>query len=130
MPLDFAGALPDAFDARVAPDPLQGQVVHQAHAAMDLDRFVGDESQHLCRFQLGHRHVLVGHGALVVFPACLKDHQVGSLQLRRHIGKLEGDALELADLLAELLTLRGIFHGMAKRTFGAARDRLRRPAAA
>ena len=120
MALDLAGAFPDALDARVAPDALQRQVVHQPHAAVDLDRLVGDEGQHLGGLQLGHRHVLVGDRALVVFPGGLHDQQVGGLQLGRHVGELERDALELADLLAELLALRGIFDGVAERAFGAA----------
>src|SRR5690606_25892682 len=51
--MDLAGAVPDALDARVAPDALQRQVVHQAHAAMDLDRLVGPEGQPLGGHQIG-----------------------------------------------------------------------------
>ena len=34
--LDFGGAVPDAFNAGVAPETLNGEVIHQAHAAVDL----------------------------------------------------------------------------------------------
>src|SRR5262245_34897744 len=36
--LDLAGAFPDAFHPRVAPDALERQIVHEPHAAMYLDR--------------------------------------------------------------------------------------------
>src|SRR5436190_6378298 len=36
VPLDLRGPVPDPLDARIAPDPLQRQLVHQAHAAVDL----------------------------------------------------------------------------------------------
>src|SRR5262245_11657605 len=38
VPLDLGGAVPDPLDPGVAPDPLQGELVHQPHAAVDLDR--------------------------------------------------------------------------------------------
>src|SRR5258706_7234638 len=43
--LNLAGTVPDAFDARVPPDPLQRQVAHQAHAALDLKRLVRDHCE-------------------------------------------------------------------------------------
>ena len=38
MALDLGGAIPDALDAGVAPEAGERQVVHQPHAAVDLDR--------------------------------------------------------------------------------------------
>src|SRR2546430_13137257 len=38
VPLHLAGALPDAFDARIAPDALQRQLAHEPHAAVNLQR--------------------------------------------------------------------------------------------
>ena len=45
--LHLAGAVPDALDARVAPDALERQLGHQPHAAVDLQRLVGHHGQHL-----------------------------------------------------------------------------------
>ena len=104
MALDLARPLPDPLDPGVAPDSLERQFVHQPHPAVDLDGLVGHHGEHLGRLELGHRHLRVGGRALVVGPAGLEDHQLGRLHLDRHVGELEGDALELADLLAELLT--------------------------
>src|SRR3954467_6766000 len=42
VPLDLAGAVPDPLHARIAPEPLDRQLVHQPHAAVDLDGLVGD----------------------------------------------------------------------------------------
>src|SRR5665213_1580421 len=36
MSQHFAGAVPNALDARIAPDPLQRQISHQAHATVYL----------------------------------------------------------------------------------------------
>src|SRR5438105_2289169 len=47
VPLDLAGAFPDALDARIPPDPLERQVGHEAHTAVDLQRLVGDHRQRL-----------------------------------------------------------------------------------
>ena len=120
VPLDFRCAFPDALDTCVAPDALERQVIHQAHAAMDLDGLVGDKGKHFGGLELGHRHVLIRDGSLVEFPASLEGEQVGGFQLRGHIRQLERNTLELADLLAELLALCRILNGMSERPFGAA----------
>src|SRR5215207_304302 len=102
MALDLARALPDALDAGIAPDAFQRKVLHEAHAAMDLDGLIGDHGEHFGSLQLRHRHVHVLDRALVIFPCRLEGKQPGRLHFHRHIGKLEGNSLELADLLAEL----------------------------
>src|SRR4051794_29284276 len=76
VPLDLRGPVPDALDARVAPDPLQRQLVHQPHATVDLDRLVGDHRQHLGRLHLGHGDVGVGRRALVDLPRGVERHQL------------------------------------------------------
>jgi len=38
VPLHLARAVPDALDARIAPDALQRQLGHEPHAAMNLQR--------------------------------------------------------------------------------------------
>ena len=45
--LNFAGTFPDAFNPCVPPDTFQRQIIHQAHATVNLDRFIGDERQNL-----------------------------------------------------------------------------------
>ena len=106
MPLHLAGAVPDPLDPGVAPEPLDRQVAHQAHAAVDLDGSVGDASEHLRRVELGHRGVGVGHPALGQLPRGLQREQLGRLDLGRHVGQREADALEPADRLPELLAAR------------------------
>ena len=41
MALDLAGPVPDPLDPRIAPEPLDGKVVHQPHAAEDHDLRIG-----------------------------------------------------------------------------------------
>ena len=57
MPLNFAGTFPDPLNAGVTPYPLERQVSHQPHAAMNLDRFISHISQHLGCIEFGHRIV-------------------------------------------------------------------------
>src|SRR5215207_3196135 len=118
--LDLARSLPDALDAGIAPDALQREVVHEAHAAMNLDCLVGDHGQHLGGLQLGHRHVHVLDRALVIFPRRLQREQPGGLHFNRHIGELKGNPLELADLLAELRTVDCPLLGVDKCALGTA----------
>ena len=58
---------------------------------------------------------------VVEFPCGFQREQFCGLQFQRHVGQLEGDALEFANLLAELLAVHGILHGMFQRAFGAAK---------
>ena len=58
--------------------------------------------------------------ALVVFPGRLEGQEPGSLEFERHVGELEGDALELADLLAELDAVDRPLLGVIERALGAA----------
>ena len=118
--LDFAGAFPDALDPRIAPDALERQLVHEPHAAVDLDRLVGDEGQHFGGLQLGHGHVHVVDRSLVELPGGFEGEQPGGLQFHRHVGELEGHALELADLLAELAAVHRPLPGMIQGALGAA----------
>ena len=83
-----------------------GQLAHQAHAAEDLHRLVGHPAEHLRGVQLGHRGVGVGHPALVQPPGGAEGQELGGLDLGRHVGEAEADALEPPDRLAELLAGR------------------------
>src|SRR5687767_309175 len=57
--LDLACALPDAFDAGVAPDAFERQIVHEPHAAVNLDGLIGDHRKSLRGLELCHGHVHV-----------------------------------------------------------------------
>src|SRR5215468_5103229 len=103
VPLDLAGAVPDPLDPRVAPEPLDTEVAHQAHAAEDLHCLVGDAAEHLGGVELGHRGVGVAHPAPVEPPGGAERQELGRLDLGRHVGQAEADALEPPDRLAELL---------------------------
>src|SRR3989440_2061547 len=59
VPLHLAGALPDAFDARIAPDALQRQLAHEPHAAVNLQRLVGDHRSEEHTSELQSRSDLV-----------------------------------------------------------------------
>src|SRR5262245_14191558 len=120
MALDFACALPDAFDACIAPDAFERQVVHQSHAAMDLNGFIGDHRKAFSCLELRHGHVHVFDRALIVLPGSFQRDEPGRLELGRHVGKLEGYTLELSNLLTELCAGNGPLLGMVERTFGAA----------
>src|SRR5215510_14606926 len=103
VPLDLAGPVPDPLDPRVAPEPLDREVAHQAHAAEDLHRLVGDPAEHLRGVELGHRGVGVAHPALVEPPRGAQGEELGGLDLGGHVREAEADALEPPDRLAELL---------------------------
>src|SRR5262245_15950371 len=102
VPLDLAGAIPDPLDPRVAPEPLDTEVAHEAHAAEDLHRLVGDPAEHLGGVELGHRGVGVAHPALVEPAGGAEGEELGGLDLGRHVGEAEADALEPPDRLPEL----------------------------
>src|SRR5207244_3225507 len=97
VPLDLAGPVPDPLDPRVAPEPLDTEVAHKAHAAEDLHRLDGDPAEHLRGVELGHRGVAVAHPALVEPPGAAESQELGGLDLGRHVGQAETDALEPPD---------------------------------
>src|SRR5215467_2345132 len=103
VPLDLAGPIPYPLDPRVAPEPLDREAAHEAHAAEDLHCLVGDPAEHLRGVELRHRGVGVAHPAVVEPPGGAKGEQLGGLDLGRHVGEAEADALEPPDRLPELL---------------------------
>ncbi|KNB54348.1 hypothetical protein AC230_00205 [Streptomyces caatingaensis] len=102
--LHLVGALVDLGDLRVAHHPLQRVVARVAVAAEQLDRVGGD-------LHGGVGGVALGGGAeegqVAVGALGLGGGRVGQLpgrlQLHRHVGEHELDALEVADRPAELL---------------------------
>ena len=109
MALDFAGAVPDAFDTRIAPEALQGQFLHEAHATKNLDSMVGHPAEHLRGVELCHGKILILRSITRLEISRAQHQQRGGLKFRCHIGELEGRTLELADGLAELLARRRPF---------------------
>ncbi len=105
MSLDLGRPIPDALDAGVAPEAGERQVVHESHAAIDLDRLVCDAGEHFGGIDLGRSDLAVGRQALVEPPGGRECQKVGRVDFGDHVGKLEGDSLVGADRLAELLAL-------------------------
>ena len=71
MPLNLAGTFPDTLYARISPNPLQREVLHQSHPAMYLDSLIGNKGQHLSGVQFGHRIIGVSGRSLVGLPGRL-----------------------------------------------------------
>src|SRR5437764_3522464 len=91
----------DPVQPQVAPGALDAVLLHVAGAAVDLDALVGDLDGHPRGVQLGHRDLAHGVLAVLEAPRGRVDELAGRLDLRRHLGELVADHLELADLAAE-----------------------------
>src|SRR6185295_19437146 len=106
-PLDLAGALVDARDARVAVGTLDPELAHVAHAAMDLHRRIGDAAKHLRREELRHRGALRDALAAVGARCRVVHHESRRVDLRGGVGEHPLDPLIHRDRFAELLALLG-----------------------
>ena len=104
--LDLVGALVDLGDLGVAHHPLEREVAGVAGAAEQLDRVGGDLHGDVGGEALGGRaeEGQVGVAALGLGGGDV-DHLARGLELHRHVGEHELDALEVGDVLAELLAL-------------------------
>src|SRR5436190_9003631 len=109
----------DPIQAHVAPDPLDSVLLHVAGAAVDLDALVGDLDRDARSVQLGHRDLADGVLAVLVAPGGRVDHLPRALDLRRHLGELVADHLELADLAAERGALLGVLQRTVEARLGA-----------
>src|SRR5205823_7046138 len=85
--------------------PRHGVLVHEAVAAVDLERPVRRTVRELAGEELRHRRSPCKLPSFVLLPGRLVDEVAGRLDLRRHVDELLLDGLEPRDLLAELLTL-------------------------
>src|SRR6516225_427125 len=109
--LDLVGALVDLGDLRVAHHALDREVVHVAVAAEQLYRVGGHRHGHVGGQALARRgeerqviDPLSGHGPLG--PGRRRVGELaGRLELHRHVGDHELQALEFRDRPAELLAL-------------------------
>src|SRR6056297_1397628 len=120
MALDFAGAIPDPLQPAVAPEALQGHVLHQAHAAIDLTGVVRDPIEHLRAVDLDHRGIGILKGAALGPHHGVGDHQIGGTQVHRGIGQPESRGLKPPDGLSELTTSGRPFRRQPQNAFGLA----------
>src|SRR6266498_1175049 len=103
--LDFGGALADGAQFDVAVELLDGKVLDEAVATMDLERAVGHADRHL-----GGVVLRLGREAPVVLSPVLGlrrtlREEPGRVDPGRHLSQIETDRLELADSAAKLPTL-------------------------
>ena len=75
---------------------------------------------HLGREELGHRRLLLDRFAGVAVVRDLVHERARGLDLRRHVGELEADRLELGDRLPELHALLGVGERVLERAAGEA----------
>src|SRR5258707_1010320 len=103
--LHLVRAFADLEDLLVAVEARDGELLHEAVATVDLERGVDDaiRQQPGVELRLGRREREVL--ALILEPCGLVDELAARVDLRRHVGELELDRLELRDQLAELLPL-------------------------
>ena len=109
----------DPVEAHVAPDALDAVLLHVAGAAVDLDALVGDLDGDARGVQLGHRDLAHGVLAVLEAPGRRVDHLARRLDLRRHLGELVADDLEVADRAAERVALLGVLERLLEAPLGA-----------
>src|SRR5215217_2382405 len=101
-PLDLARPLVDLGDLRVAVEALSGELLRVPVAAENLDRLRRLPACHLRGEELRLRALLGMRPALLLEPRGPVDEQARSVELRRHVGELPLDRLEVGDAFAEL----------------------------
>ena len=103
--LHLVGALADLQDLLVAVEARDRVLVHEAVAAVDLERPVRRAVRELARVELRHCRLACEGPALVLQPRRFDHHPAARLDLRRHVREPELDGLEAGDRLPELLAL-------------------------
>src|SRR5829696_10280434 len=117
-PLDLVRALPDLQHLLIAVEPRDRVLVHEPVPPVDLERGVHDPVRQLARVELCNSRRLRERAPFLLQPCGLVDEVPGRLDLRRHVGELELDRLELADGLSELLPLPRIRRRQVERALG------------
>src|SRR5579863_6988915 len=104
--LHLAGSLADFVYLDVAIEAGHRRLLHESHAAVDLDGLIGARGGDLGGVQLRHRRI--GRGALSGVDRCGRapGHQPRQLDLRAHVGELELGGLEGGNRDAELMPRR------------------------
>src|ERR1700681_4453254 len=99
-PLDFTRPLADRAESHVAIELLDGEVLDEAVPSVDLDRLLRRPHGHFGGVELGlggeTRHLLAG----VLRRRGPEGQEPRGVDLRRHVGEVELDRLELRDRLA------------------------------
>src|SRR6188472_374449 len=109
--LHLVRALADLENLLVAIEAGDRELVHEAVAAVDLERLVDDAVRELARVELRHRRLERERATSVLEPRRLEDELPSRLDLDRHVGELERDGLERADRASELLPLLCVGEG-------------------
>lgn len=126
-PLDFAGALVNFSDPRIAIMPFGRHILDVTHAAKDLNRLMGAEG---CRFRGGTlRHSrLFGELLPLIFQeARLIRQQTRGLESHLHVGEFELNRLKRMDRLVETLPLARVLDRAVDRGLGYAQRLARDP---
>src|SRR5581483_9460685 len=106
--LHLVRSLADLEDLLVAVEARDRRFLHEAVAAVDLERGVDDAMRELAGVELRHRRLEAELALLVLQPGRLVDERSAGLDLDRHVRQLELDRLERRDRLPELLPLQGV----------------------
>src|SRR3954447_20938946 len=116
---DLVGPRTDAIQAHVTPDALHSVLLHVSGAAVNLDALIGHVDGDPRGVQLRHRDLADGVLAVLEAPGGRVDHLPGRFDLRRHLGELVADDLEVADRAAERVALLGVLHRAVEAALGA-----------
>src|SRR5215208_5416105 len=100
---DLVGPGADPVEPHVAPRALDPVLAHVASPAVDLEALVGHLAGDARGVELGHRDLAHGVLAAGEAPGGRVDELARGLDLRRHVGELVPDDLELADAAPERL---------------------------
>src|SRR5215831_8165837 len=106
--LDLRGALADEEEGRLPHQALDLVLLGVAVAAVDPERLLDDLGAILRREELGHPGLDVVALPGVLEPGGAHHEGVRRLDLRTHLGQLEGDRLVLVERPAERLPLLGV----------------------
>ena len=109
--LDLVGAFINRGDLRLPVGPLHIHTLHEAGAAIDLERVVGDFQRDVGGVHLGHGGFHAVGGVRLLQLGGGVHQEPGAAELGGHVGDLKGDGLLEADGLAELDALLGVGHG-------------------
>src|SRR5690348_6535905 len=116
--LNFRGPFTDLTDLRVTHEALDRIVLRVAVTAVDLHGFDRRAHRELGAEELGHRCFLAIRPSVLREPSCMEHQVLSGLDLRRHVGELELNTLEVGDRLAELPTQRCVTKRVLERAFG------------
>src|SRR5215207_2662362 len=112
---DLVGPGADPVEPHVAPRALDPVLAHVARPAVDLQALVGHLAGDARGVELGHRDLAHGVLAAGEAPGGRVDELARGLDLRRHVGELVPDDLELADAAPERLALGRVAHRLVER---------------